>query len=59
MEHQKILSNEANDSEFVTKNDNSKENYGKGNEITYKTEVLELNLCDYNNAYILVIDDCS
>ena len=42
MEHQKILNllNEANDSKFVTRkrnivNDNSKANYGEGNEITY------------------------
>ena len=25
-----------------------------GNEIVYDTEVLESNLCDYNEAYILV-----
>ena len=25
-----------------------------GNEIVYDTEVLESNLCDYNDAYILV-----
>ena len=42
MEHKKILNllNEANDSKFVTRkwnivNDNSKANYGEGNEITY------------------------
>ena len=34
-------------------NDNSKANYGEGNEITYNTEVLKSNLCDYNDAYIL------
>ena len=42
MEHKKILNllNEADDSKFVTRkwnivNDNSKANYGEGNEITY------------------------
>ena len=57
MEHQKILNllNEASDSKFLTRkwsivNDNLKANYGIRNEITYKTEVLKSNLCDYNNA---------
>ena len=61
MEHQKILNslNEANNSKFVTRkwnivNDNSKANYAKRHEITYNTEVLKSNLCDYSNAYILV-----
>ena len=31
-----------------------KENYDVAIEITYNTEVLKSNLCDYNNAYILV-----
>ena len=64
MEHQKILNllNEASDSKFLTRkwsivNDNLKANYGIRNEITYKTEVLKSNLCDYNNAYILVRGD--
>ena len=35
-------------------NDNSKANYGVGNEIIYNTKVLKSNLCDYNDAYILV-----
>ena len=35
-------------------NDNSKANYDAGNKITYNTEVLKSNLCDYNDAYILV-----
>ena len=59
--HQKILNllNEANDSKFVTRkwnnvNDNSKSNYDATNEITNNTQVLKSNLCDYNNAYILV-----
>ena len=64
MEHQKILNilNEANNSKFVTRkwntvNDNSKANYNAGNEIIYNTKVLKYNLCDYNNAYILVSGD--
>ena len=58
MEHQNILNLliEANDSKFVARkwnivNDNSNANYG----IIYNTEVLKFNLCDYNDAYILVI----
>ena len=46
MEQQKILNllNEANDSKFVKRkwniaNDNSKANYGVGNEMTYNTEI--------------------
>ena len=61
MEHQKMLSllNEANDSKFLTRklnigNDNSKSNYDASNEFTYNTEILKSNLCDYNDAYILV-----
>ena len=56
MEHKKKnLLNEANDSKFVTRkwnivNDQSNPNYGVGNEITYNTEVLKSNLCDYNDA---------
>ena len=64
MEHQKILNllNEANDSKFATRkwnivNDNSIRNYDTTNEITYNTEVLKSNLCDYNDAYILVRGD--
>ena len=64
MEHQKILNllNEANDSKFATRkwnivNDNSIPNYDATNEITYNTEVLKSNLCDYNDAYILVRGD--
>ena len=61
MEHQKILNlfNEANDSKFATRkwniaNDNSKSNYDVGNGIIYNREILKSNLCDYNDAYILV-----
>ena len=64
MEHQKVLSllNEANDSKFVTRkrnivNDNSKSIYDATNEITYNTEILKSNLCDHNDAYILVRGD--
>ena len=63
MEHQKKfnLFNEASDSKFVKRkwniiDDNSKANFGVGNEITYNTEVLKSNLCDYNDAYILLRD---
>ena len=50
--------NEANDSKFVTRkwnivNDNSKANYKQGNKITYNTEILKSNICDYNGAYII------
>ena len=34
--------------------DNSKANYDVGNEIIYIMEVLKSNLCDQNDAYILV-----
>ena len=64
MEHQKILNllNEANDSKFVTRkwnivNNILKSNYDAANEITYKTEVSKSNLCNYNDAYILVRGD--
>ena len=32
-------------------------NYNTANEITYNTEVLKSNLCDYSDAYILVRGD--
>ena len=35
-------------------NDQSNANYDVGNEIIYSTEVLKSNLCNYNDAYILV-----
>ena len=64
MEHQKILNllNDANDSKFVTRkwnivNDNSNSNYAAANEITYNTEILKYNRCDYNDDYILVTGD--
>ena len=34
--------------------DNSKASYDSVNEITYNTEVLISNLCDYDDPYILV-----
>ena len=54
--------NEKNDSKFVTTkwnivNDNSKSNYDATNEITNNTQILKSNLCDYNDAYILVRGD--
>ena len=53
---------EANDSKFVTRkwdiaNNNSKSNHDATNEITYNTEVLKSNLCDYIDVYILVAVD--
>ena len=32
-------------------------NYDLGNEIIYNTEVLKSNLCDFNDAYILIRGD--
>ena len=54
--------NEANNSKFVVRqwniaNDNSKSNYGVGNEITYNTEVFRSNVYDYNVTHILVRGD--
>ena len=51
--------NEVHDSKFVTRkwdifNDQSNANYNGGNLIIYNTEVLKSNLCNYNDAYILV-----
>ena len=37
--------------------DQSNANYDVGKEIIYNTEVLKSNLCDYNDAYILVKGD--
>ena len=61
MEHQEILILliEQNNSKFVTRkwnivNDQSNAIYDLRNEIIYNTEVLKSNLCDYDNAYILV-----
>ena len=56
------MSNEQNDSRFVTRkrnivNNKSKANYDVRNKIIYNTEVLKSNLCDYNDAYILVRSD--
>ena len=54
--------NESNDSKFVPGkwsivHDQSNANYDAGQEIIYNTEVLKSNLCDYNDAYILVRGD--
>ena len=64
MKHQQILYlwNEANDLKLVTRkcnivNDQSNANYNVGNEFIYNKEVLKSNLCDYNNANILVTGD--
>ena len=54
--------NGSSDSKFVTRKWNILSgqlnvNHDVGNEISYNTEVLKPNLCDYNNAYILVRSD--
>ena len=51
--------NEANDSKFVTRNWNiinyqSNTNYDIADKVIYNSEGLKSNLCDYNDAYILV-----
>ena len=56
--------NGASDSKFVTRNwnivnDQSNANYSGGNEIIYSIEVLKSNLCNCNDAYILVRSDIS
>ena len=38
-------------------NDQSNTKYDVGNETIYNTKVLKFNLCDYNDAYILVRGD--
>ena len=53
MEHQKIF-HLLNDTKWNIVNDNSNSNCAGPNEITYNTEILKSNLCDYNAAYILV-----
>ena len=64
MEHQKTLNllNEASNSKFATKkwntiNDESNANYDAGIEIISYIEILRSNLCNYNDAYILVRGD--
>ena len=56
------LVNEEGDSGFVARtwnsvNDQSNANHDVGNEGIYNAEILKSNLCDYNDAYILVRDD--
>ena len=48
MEHQKITR------KWNIVNDWANSNYDVRNEITYNKEILESNICDYNDAYILV-----
>ena len=64
MEHQTKLNllNEANYYKFLTRkwnivNDKSKSNYAPANKITYNTKILKSNLCDLNDAHILVTSD--
>ena len=61
MKQQKALNllNEASGSKFVKRkwnivNDQSNASYDVGNAIIYNAKVLKSNLCDYNDAYILV-----
>ena len=56
------LLNEASNSKFLPRklniaNGQSNANGDVGNEIIYNTKVLKSNLCDYNDAYILVRRD--
>ena len=56
------LLNEGNDSTFATRkwnivNDQSNANYDVGNELIYNAKVLKSNLCDYDDAYILIMGD--
>ena len=64
MEHQKLLNilNETSDSRIIARkqnifNDQLSINYDVRNEIILNTEVIKSNLCDYNDAYILVRSD--
>ena len=57
-----LLLDEENDFKFVARkwnivNDQSNANCGIESEIIYNTDVLRSNLCDYNNACILVRGD--
>ena len=54
--------NKASNSKFATRkwniaNEKSKSNFDPTNKITYNTEILKSNLCDDNDAYILVKGD--
>ena len=70
MESQKIINllnnNDIESQKFTTKksyiiNDQNNRQYGVGNEndstIKFETKVIKPNLCDYSDAYILVIGD--
>ena len=53
---------EPNDSKFATRkwnldNDNSKVNYGVGDEINWNRGILKFNLCNYKDSYFLVRGD--
>ena len=39
---------------LVEINDQSRGNYGKNNQIKFKTSIIRSNLCDYSDAYKLV-----
>ena len=58
------LLSETGDSTFVIRkwnivNDQSTANYDAANENMYNTEVLNSNICNYNDSYILVRGDIS
>ena len=55
MEHRKTINlfNDANNSKFVIRKRNIT-NYAAAIEITYNTEILKSNHCDYDYAYILL-----
>ena len=63
LEHKEILNFYADDSKFVTIkwnnfNDLSNANYAVGNEISYRTEVVKPDFCDYiHHVYILLRSD--
>ena len=42
---------------WSTNNDHSNADYDVGGEIIYNTDVLTSNICDFNDAYILVRGD--
>ena len=62
-----LLGDEGNESlKFATRkwyvvNDQSNTQYGEGNEngttIKFETKIIKSNLCDYSDAYVLVIGD--
>ena len=54
MEYQKIANLIDNASNWVERNDESRETYSATSQIKSKTTMLKFSLCDYSDAYILV-----